>query len=319
MDVDVVIAWVDGNDPEQRAKREKYLSGKHEERYDDIAGDERYVENGELKFCVASILRHAPFVRNIFIITDSQNPRIDGFIEKNFPNSSKKIRIIDHAEIFRGYEQYLPVFNSLAIETMMWRIEDLSERFVYFNDDVVLLHDIEPTDWHTYEGVPVCYAGSFPSLWARVLRWIKPRRHGHKPFGFKDSMLNAADLVMAGWFPKIDHTPHPMIKSRLERIYRSHPEFIEKNIKYKFRNPRQYNPQVLFYLSGANELRSPHGRLLFIKSRKGEDDYVERKIREGEKMGDSLMFGCVNSMESLPEKEKGEIKEWLGKRISVSF
>jgi Stealth protein CR2, conserved region 2 len=32
----------------------------------------------------------------------------------------------------------LPTFNSRAIESMLWRIDGLADRFVYFNDDMML-------------------------------------------------------------------------------------------------------------------------------------------------------------------------------------
>ena len=49
-----------------------------------------------------------------------------------------KIRRVTHRELFEGFEDNLPTFNSLAIETLLWRIPDLAEQFLYFNDDVFL-------------------------------------------------------------------------------------------------------------------------------------------------------------------------------------
>jgi hypothetical protein len=40
------------------------------------------------------------------------------------------IRVVDHRELFRNHEQLLPTFNSLAIETMLWRIDGLPDRFL---------------------------------------------------------------------------------------------------------------------------------------------------------------------------------------------
>jgi hypothetical protein len=62
------------------------------------------------------------------------------------------IRIVDHREIFRGYERLLPTFNSLAIESMLWRIEGLADRFLYFNDDMMLVASVEPTDFFSIDG-----------------------------------------------------------------------------------------------------------------------------------------------------------------------
>ena len=48
-------------------------------------------------------------------MTDSQVPAAIDRRQAELDN----IRIVDHREIFRGYEQLLPTFNSLAIETML--------------------------------------------------------------------------------------------------------------------------------------------------------------------------------------------------------
>ena len=57
------------------------------------------------------------------------------------PDSAERynVRLVDHREIFRGHKELLPTFNSLAIESMVWRIKGLAERFLYFNDDVMLV------------------------------------------------------------------------------------------------------------------------------------------------------------------------------------
>ena len=54
------------------------------------------------------------------------------------------MHVVDHREVFAGYEQFLPTFSSRAIESMLWRIPDLSERFLYLNDDFMLLRPVTP-------------------------------------------------------------------------------------------------------------------------------------------------------------------------------
>jgi hypothetical protein len=73
-------------------------------------------------------------------VTDNQIP---GSIDRRQAERDN-VRIVDHREIFRGYEQLLPTFNSLAIECMLWRIEGLADRFLYFNDDMMLVRPVEP-------------------------------------------------------------------------------------------------------------------------------------------------------------------------------
>jgi Stealth protein CR2, conserved region 2 len=81
-------------------------------------------------------------------VTDNQVP---GAIDRRKAERDN-IRIVDHREIFRGYEQLLPTFNSYAIECMLWRIEGLADRFLYFNDDMMLVGPVEPTDFFSNDG-----------------------------------------------------------------------------------------------------------------------------------------------------------------------
>lgn len=319
--IDIVIAWVDGDDPVHKARRRAYLTGEAEDTRDDIGGEARFRQVGEIEFCVGSVMRFAPFVRRIYIVTDRQNPGLESFVARNF-SSPIPIEIVDHSVLFRGYEQYLPVFNSLSIETMLWRIPGLSERFVYLNDDFMLLSSVSRSDWFDGSGRPICYAKRFSSLAARLLRMLKPRRNGHKQFGYKDSMLNAADVVNSGYFWLFGHAPHALLRSRLEAIYAEHPGLLEANISHRFRHESQFNPQALFYIieerRGNCVVRDGAGRLLFIKPAAGREGYVARKLAEADSMGEKLMFGCVNSFEQAPADDRRRLTDWLEKRMEIT-
>ena len=155
--IDVVIAWVDGRDRKHRAKRKRYLA--------DLGGDakpersahdeRRFSDNDEIRFCLRSIRNYAPWVRTIWLVTDDQVPAA---IDRQRAEQDN-IRIVDHREIFRGYEQLLPTVNSLAIETLLWRIKGLADRFLYFNDDMMLVGPSSPrTSFHT-RAKSICAAG----------------------------------------------------------------------------------------------------------------------------------------------------------------
>ena len=148
--IDVVIAWVDGRDRKHRAKRKRYLAdlGGDAEAEPDAHCGRRFSDNDEIRFCLRSIRNHAPWVRTIWLVTDNQVP---ASIDRQRAERDN-IRIVDHREIFRGYERLLPTFNSYAIETMLWRIEGLADRFLYFNDDMMLVDSVEPTDFFSIEG-----------------------------------------------------------------------------------------------------------------------------------------------------------------------
>ena len=54
MKIDAVITWVDGNDPVHRAKR-RSIADTGLLHSDDVAGDTRFTDVGEIYWCVASL------------------------------------------------------------------------------------------------------------------------------------------------------------------------------------------------------------------------------------------------------------------------
>src|SRR5690606_40736203 len=86
--IDIVIAWVDGNDIELKKKRHKYLTG---EDASDAISDTRFASNNEIYYNVASILKYVPFYRNILIVTDNQRPAfIDEFAAQGLCSRSEE-------------------------------------------------------------------------------------------------------------------------------------------------------------------------------------------------------------------------------------
>lgn len=299
--VDAVITWVDGADPAHREKLLRYapsLSLSEE----DVAGPTRYLSVGEIYWCVRSLRKFAPFIRRIFIVTDGQDPHIP---EGNIP-----VEIVDHKTIFEGYGDYLPVFNSISIETMTWRIPGLSEHYLELNDDFMLCAPVGREDFFLDEGRPICYAKRHNIPFGFLSRALKPGENGHRKVTFKGVMLNGALLAGARWtYYRMNHTPRPLLRSFFEGFYAQHPENMLKNISFRFRNADQYSPEELLYAtllrSGRAELRNYSDRLFYYepKDRKGR---LERKFRKFDS-GD-YRFCCFNSLDKAPAAEQDYIR-----------
>lgn len=319
---DVVIAWVDGDDPVHKRKKISFLTPSKELNFEDIAGESRYKSTGEIYYCVASVLRYAPWVRKIFIVTDNQNPHVDEFVSKNFPDNKIPIELVDHKVIFRGYEEYLPTFNSLAIATMLWRIPGLSDTFLYFNDDVFLASPADKKMWFEGENTYI-YAERFPALWARLLRWAKHLGKKHKVFGHKDPMLNSADILGSGYFYLFPHAPVPMRRTWYEKFYTDHPDLLVHNICHRFRESSQFSSPTLFYVSakrsGTLKVRSPKNTTCFFKpSIKKTNNYMARKIAEAD-ANKFLKFGCINSLGETTEEEQKMFKDWICRKLDIEL
>ena len=77
------------------------------------------------------------------MVARSVEEKDDKIAEKKYPTVS----IVDHKDLFEEYSEYLPTFNSLSIETMLYRIPGLAEQFIYFNDDFFLANNTKLEDF----------------------------------------------------------------------------------------------------------------------------------------------------------------------------
>lgn len=136
-EIDFVITWVDGNDPDWQKQKMEYsiqpdLSQKQDDR------KERYRDWDLLRYWFRGVERFAPWVRRIHFVTWGHLP---SWLNKEHP----KLNIVNHKDFIP--EKYLPTFNSHAIEWNMHRIPGLAENFVYFNDDMFLIKKVRPEQY----------------------------------------------------------------------------------------------------------------------------------------------------------------------------
>lgn len=316
--IDIVLPWVDGDDPAHKAKMRTYITSQKEDTRPDVGGKERFCDMGEIRHCIASINRYAPFIRTIHIVTDGQDPKLEEYISALFPDGHIPMNIVSHEEIFKGYEQYLPTFNSRAIETMIWRIPGLSERFILMNDDFFITSPLSPSDFFRCEET-ICYASWYSTLLEKVIWALKPRKGGHKKISFKHSMVNALDALGGGRrFIYLTHTPRALRKSFFEEYFGQNEDMMIRNIQHRFRHEDQYNSQELFYISEARSGRcilvSPEGKALYMMPSKGRR-HIERNIKAYSD-GRGYMFGCINSLSGAPEADINRVLEWFKKCVN---
>lgn len=309
--IDIVITWVDGSDPKLSAKRLKYTDRRtHISEYKDIAAPTRYSSLGEIYWCIKSIQRFAPFVNRIYIVTDGQDPHV----EQHVPELSIPVTIIDHSVIFKDYEEYLPVFNSLAIETMLWRIPGLSENFAYLNDDFFLVAPVSPSDWFDKKGRPKLYGYEYGILKARIFRLLNYAVKRRKVVKFRDTMLEAALLpeVNSGRFIRLQHLPLSMKKSLYQEYYAKHPETIIQNIRHRFRDVSQYNPQELNYLLSQKRYGlSPLDPKRILVTMGPSGDHRFRRRFRNLTTSPSVSYLCVNSMDLMTDSQRKAVEEYL--------
>lgn len=223
--IDVVYTWVDSSDPKWQAKFAHHIGRPTETTH---GSELRYLSRNELRYSIRSVLKFAPWVRNIFIVTDDQRPR--WFV------GNDRVRIVDHREIFPD-PSVLPVFNSHAIESCLHRIPGLSERFIYFNDDVFLGRPSSPSDFFSPGGRVMTYLSGHLSF---NKEWIA---NGTLPTdaAFRNTCRIVESRFGVTPVAKAQHTPHPMMKSVLEMIEAEHPEGLSNTRSARLRSDTDMN------------------------------------------------------------------------------
>ena len=321
--IDVVITWVDGEDPRHRAKRENFLTKKKEHKRKDIAGETRFNQVGEIYYCIASIIKYASWVNKIYIVTDEQNPYADEFVKRFFPDSTIPVEVVDHKVIFKGYEQYLPTFNSLTITSMLWRIPGLSEHFILFNDDIILQKEAKVEDFYI-DGKSVLY-GYWHRSWTTkislALQTVGRRIVGKKPLlSFKRMMLNAANILQAPRIIRLRHSPHTFRKSVFQEFFEAHPEWLIHNIQYRFRNKTQYSSAELYYLLAISQDKAVlpllRGKDAFISPSRYSNEETKKRLDEFASTPDIFCF-CVNSLDQANPESIDIVTEWMGEVIGI--
>lgn len=328
MAIDAVITWVDGADPAHRRKLEAYLAsigGKPPP----TANPTRFNDAGEIDYCIASIQRHAPWFRRIFIVTDGQVPPLVTRVAGT--PLAGKLRIVDHREVFAGFERFLPTFNSRAIISMLWRIDGLAEQFVYFNDDFSLLRPVAGTDFFR-EGKVVLRgswrAQSHRRITRRIAEAFKALAGGSKPDRAGNHVAQELSARLAGFddrYYRMYHNPYPFRRSTMRAFFDAHPQLLGDNASHRLRSSKQFKGEVLAaHLEIAQGTALLDNRLHTVQIKPGEQARwrLLRKMRDAER-DPGAAFACVQSLERGSEAEQREIVAWLerhaGTLESITF
>lgn len=324
--IDVVIAWVDGTDQKLAEKRNRYLEAETSIARSSVHST-RFASVNEIKYCLLSIFTFAPFVRNVYIVTDGQDPQLWGDVRTHFPHRIGSIRIVDHTEIFDGFEECLPTFNSISIGSMIWRIKGISPNFVYFNDDVFLIRPIQPTDW--FVGDAPVLRGSWAiapvhqMIWKHVARFYLGmvdfgKKHSPRAY-FRSGQWNSAVLLgfWARYFSN-RHTPHAVNGKMVEAFFNANRTLLKKNISSRFRNHTQFSfvslSNHLRILGGDRHIARPD--LVFLQLDKRSGNLVDKKIRLCEQ-DQNRKFICVQSLDMWRPEDRRKIFEWMERRMQL--
>lgn len=324
--IDVVITWVDGNDQGHLDKMRPFLdmSGR---RKVPGAHSTRFASVNEIRYCLMSVMRFAPFVRNIFIVTDDQDPGLDEDIRTFFPERAGSVRLISHHEIFRDHELYLPTFSSRTIENMIWRIRGLSDNFVYFNDDTFLIREMSPEDWFINDR-PVL-RGKWNAVPALRLLWNSVRKAVSRTILNNPEFQPRPSYHLGQWLAAyllgyrfryfyFHHTPHPMSRVTAERYFKENNALMQKNLSFRFRHIDQFN-----FISSLYHYEIRHGNhhfagpeLSYLFPGKHHSGYIDKKLARCENDA-KAKYMCVQSLEMCSTEDQEKIFSRMKKILNL--
>ena len=216
--IDFVITWVDGSDEKWLREKEYYkkkTATANEEHFENWnASKIRYRDWDTLRYWFRGIEKNCNWVNKIYFVTCGQIP---SWLNVNHP----KLVLVNHGEFIP--KEYLPTFNSNAIELNMHRIKGLSENFVSFNDDFFVLKKLKKEDFFK-NGKPCGSA---------ILNLVMPDEFGHSEYHntvIINKYFNKNEVLLKNftkWFnikyvPQIIRTFCLLPWPKFPRLYETH-------------------------------------------------------------------------------------------------
>lgn len=318
--IDFVIPWVDGGDPEWLKEKNEY-SGRKTEEDDDRSI--RFRDWETLKYWFRGVEKNAPWVNRIHFITWGHLPE---WLNTDHP----KIHIVNHKDYIP--EKYLPTFSSHVIELNMHRIPELSDNFVYFNDDIFILDTVKEEDFFV-DGVPrdLCVSnaitprlGEFSPILLQTTSYINKhfnkkeniKKNFSKWFSLKYGKLLVRTICLLPWTFHTGFYNHHLAvaynKETLERVWAEEPEILDQTCSHRFRNNSDVNQYIFRYwrlAEGKFVPGKPLGKYMNI----GDDDTA---VFEAVKNRACKLL-CINDKESGSDFE--EVKSGLIRSFEEAF
>ncbi|MEU1009488.1 stealth family protein [Streptomyces sp. NPDC005890] len=283
--VDAVYTWVDGDDPAMAVKRRA-----HQALSDNViapreTGASRYTSHDELKYALRSLEMYAGFIRNVYLVTDSQTP---SWLDPE----AAGLTVVDHRDILPA--DALPVFNSHAIESRLHHIPGLSEHYLYFNDDVFINRPVRAENFFHGNGI------------ARIplspLKLGVGAPHPLEPAP-NSAGKNAREVIRRfhGRYVthKSLHTPHPQLLSVMREMESLGIEELERTSYSRFRSTSDVAPASTLHHHWAIATgRAVPAEYSFRYVQLGTPDMRRRLARLA--AGEDVDFFCLNDVDTAP-------------------
>lgn len=317
--IDIVIPWVDGSDLAWLEERERY-----DNQYEGDKQEKRFRDWDNLQYWFRAVEQNMPWVRKIHFVTWGHIPE---WLNTQHP----KLNIVKHQDYIP--KEYLPTFNSHVIELNLYRINELSEQFIYANDDTFFLAPMQESDFfvngkpcdsakqtiHQFKanGIDHIVANNLEIINVLFSKKDVINKNKNKWYSLKygKGLLKNLYLIPCAGFTGFEnlHLPNAFLKSNIEELWKLVPEKLDNTSKHKFRSNDDVNQWLVRYYQmckGDFEAVNPKRGMFFSI---GKDDcLIEDAI-----MNDKYKMVCLSDddMQLDFEKEKVVIKQFFEKKF----
>ena len=122
--IDIIITYVNPNDENWVKLYNQYIRESVEE-----FKEKRFRDTSFLKYVLRSIDKNIPWINKVFLVVQSDS-QVPEWVNR------EEVNVVLHEEFIP--KEYLPTFNCNTIELFMHKIPNLSDYFIYFNDDMIV-------------------------------------------------------------------------------------------------------------------------------------------------------------------------------------
>lgn len=229
--IDIVIPYYNDHDEEWKKVLIEYMQ-KENSTDTQVIGDERYRDWDCFKYWFRCVEKNCKWVNKVFLLVASET-QVPEWLDVSNP----KLKVVLHKEFIP--KELLPTFNTMTIEMYIPRIKDLSDNYIYCNDDYYFLN---PTTAGMFfvDNYPV-YRDNAEKLVKFGAYWLES-----VDGTFYDILNNCIDLQKeicgdkAHWYA-VEHLPVAHKKNfENEIIDKYYDRFIKANSTSGFRSKDKY-------------------------------------------------------------------------------
>lgn len=311
--VDIVITWVDGSDPNWLAEKKMYTKKSNNVRYRDW---------DNLVYIFRGIEQFMPWVHKIYFVTW-------GHLPKWLNIDNEKLVIVNHQDYIP--EKYLPTFNSNVLDLNMFRIPGLSEQYINFNDDTFVIKPTKLEDFF-YNGKPKDMACISPKPINRDMimnielnnmeiindyfsindikrnkkKWLNFKMYGS--YAIRTLIFMRFKTILGFFVP---HIPISHLKSVVEELWEKEYAEYDKTCMHKFRTKEDINDWLSRSWQLATGNFEPRSKYFGTMCDASEIDLIKKILWKSK-----YKMLCINDSDKIDESSFKENKKLINGELN---